>query len=254
VFAVQFQLRYNPSQAQVIDADPARPGVQVIAGSVFSTGFIAQNTVSTSTGVISFAATLLSGAINGSTELIRVNWQPVAAGSAPLTLENVILVNTAGNPIPFTAQNGQLEVSPNCAGIGGVLTLQGRTNHSGITVAGSGGQQTQTQADGSFTAPAADNLTFSFPGYLSAQADVQAFLAQNGSTTGQAVDLGTLTLLAGDLNADNRINIFDLATIAKVYGSGDALADLNADGTVNILDLVLAAGNYGRQGPLTDWR
>lgn len=254
MLAVQLQLRYNPSQAQVIDADPARAGIQVIAGSIFSTGFIAQNSVDTTTGVISFAATLLSGAINGNTELIRVNWQPVAAGSAPLTLENVILVNAAGQPISFTAQNGQLEVSPNCAGIGGVLTLQGRTNHSGIVVAGSGGQQTQTQADGSFTVPTADNLKFSFPGYLSAQADVQSFLAQNQGATSQAVNLGSLTLLAGDLNADNRIDILDLAAIAKVYGSGDVLADLNADGTVNIMDLVLAAGNYGRQGPLTDWQ
>ncbi len=254
MLAVQLQLRYNPSQAQVIDADPARAGIQVIAGSIFSTGFIAQNSVDTNTGVISFAATLLSGAINGNAELIRVNWQPVAAGSAPLSLENVILVNAAGQPISFTAQNGQLEVSPNCAGIAGILTLQGRTHHSGIVVVGSGGQQTQTQADGSFTVPAADNLKFSFPGYLSAQADVQTFLAQNQGATGQAVNLGSLTLLAGDLNADNRVDILDLATIAKVYSSGDTLADLNADGTVNILDLVLAAGNYGRQGPLTDWQ
>jgi hypothetical protein len=254
LLAVQLQLRYNPGQAQVIDADPGRDGVQVTAGSIFSTGFVAQNTVDTTNGIISFAATLLGGTINGTAELIRVNWQPVAAGSAPLTLENVILVNNTGQSIPFTAQNGQLEVSPNCAGIGGVLTLQGRTHHSGIVVAASGGQQTQTQPDGSFTMPTADNLKFSFPGYLSAQADVQAFLAQNQSTTGQAVNLGSLTLLAGDLNADNRIDILDLASIARVYGSEDALADLNADGTVNILDLVLAAGNYGQQGPLTDWR
>lgn len=254
MLAVQLQLRYNPSQAQVIDADPARAGIQVVPGSIFSTGFIAQNSVDTTTGVISFAATLLGGTINGNAELIRVNWQPVAAGSAPLTLENVILVNNAGQSIAFTAQNGQLEVSPNCAGVGGVLTLQGRTNHSGIVVTSSGGRQTQTQADGSFTVPAADNLTFRFPGYLSAQADVQTFLAQNQGATGQAVSLGSLTLLAGDLNGDNRIDILDLAYIAKFYGSGDALADLNADGTVNIMDLVLAAGNYGRQGPLTDWR
>lgn len=254
MLAVQLQLRYNPSLAQVIDADPARAGIQVIAGSIFSTGFIAQNSVDTTTGVISFAATLLSGTINGNAELIRVNWQPITAGSAALTLENVILVNNAGQSISFTAQNGQLEVSPNCAGVGGVLTLQGRTNHSGIVVSSSGGQQTQTQADGSFTVPAADNLIFSFPGYLSAQADVQVLLAQNQGAADQAVRLGTLTLLAGDTNADNRIDILDLAYIAKFYGSSDSLADLNADGTVNILDLVLAAGNYGQQGPLTNWR
>lgn len=254
MLAVQLQLRYNPTLAQVIDADPARAGIQVIAGSIFSTGFIAQNSVDTNTGVISFAATLLSGTINGNAELIRVNWLPVAAGSAPLALENVILVNNAGQSISFTAQNGQFEVSPNCGGIGGVLTLQGRTNHSGIVVSSSGGPQTQTGTDGSFSVPAADTLSFSFPGYLSAQADVRALLTQNQGAADQSVKLGSLTLLAGDVNADNRIDILDLAYIAKFYSSRDSLADLNADGTVNIMDLVLAANNYGQQGPLKDWR
>jgi hypothetical protein len=133
------------------------------------------------------------------------------------------------------------------------LALQGRTNHSGIVVTSSGGQQTQTGADGSFTISSADSLSFSFPGYLSAQADALAQLAQdiNG---GQAASLGTMTLLAGDINADNLIDIVDLAHIARFYGSSDAQADLNGDGAVTILDLVLAAGNYGQRGPLTGWR
>jgi hypothetical protein len=254
LLAVQLQLRYNPSLAQVVDADPARPGVQITAGDVFSSGFVAQNTVATSTGIISFAATLLGGSINGSADLLRVNWQPLAAGSAPLILENAILVDNIGQPITFTQQNGQLEVTSTCAGIAGMLNLQGRTHHAGITVSSSGGQQTQTQADGSFSLPSLESLNFSFPGYLSAQADPQTLLAQSNFATDQALNLGALTMLAGDVNADNRINIFDLAYIAKTYTSNDPLADLNADGTVNIMDLVMAAGNYGQQGPLTNWR
>jgi hypothetical protein len=65
--------------------------------------------------------------------------------------------------------------------------------------------------------------------------------------------LGNITLLAGDINADNLIDIFDLAHMARFYGSSDSQADLNGDGTVSILDLVLAAGNYGQRGPLTGW-
>jgi hypothetical protein len=249
LLGVDLSLRYNPAVAQVIDANPARDGVQVTAGSSFSSGFIAQNTVDTTNGVISFAAITLGNTINGSAELIRVDWQPIAAGSAPLTLENVLLADNNAEPIPFTPQNGQLEVSANCDGVSGVVALQGRTNHSGIVVAGSG-QQVQTGADGAFTVLGADSLSFSHPGYLSAQADVQALLAQNLGSSGQAASLGRLTLLAGDLNADNRIDILDLTYIARYFNSGDTLADLNADGTVNIMDLVLAAGNYGRQGPI----
>jgi hypothetical protein len=254
LIAVQLQLRYDPSIAQVIDADPGRNGVQIRAGSAFSAGFIAQNTVDTTNGVISFAATLLGSTINGNANLITVDWDPLALGSVPLTLENVILVNNAGQSLTFTAQNGQLEVTSNCAGISGVLALQGRTDHSGIIVTSSTGEQTQTPADGSFTIPSAASLSFSFPGYLSAQADTLTQLAQIGNGGGPAVSVGAITLLAGDVNADNRIDILDLAYIAKFYGSGDSLADLNVDGTVNILDLVMAAGNYGQQGPLTNWQ
>ncbi|MBE7471031.1 MAG: hypothetical protein DPW09_35830 [Anaerolineae bacterium] len=249
LLGVELRLRYNPAVAQVIDANPARDGVQVTAGSSFSSGFIAQNTVDTTNGVISFAAITLGSTINGSAELIRVDWQPIAAGSAPLTLENVLLADNNADPIPFTPQNGQLEVSANCDNVSGVVALQGRTDHSGIVIA-AGGQQIQTGADGTFSVSGAGSLSFSHPGYLSAQADAQALLAQNLSSTGQAVSLGRLTLLAGDLNADNRIDILDLTTIARHYNSADTLADLNADGTVNLLDLVLAAGNYGRQGPI----
>jgi len=254
LIAVQLQLRYDPSIAQVIDADPGQNGVQIRVGSAFSGGFIAQNTVDTTNGRISFAATLLGGTINGNSRLITVDWDPLAVGSAPLTLENVILVNNAGQSLTFTAQNGQLEVTSNCAGISGVLALQGRTDHSGIIVTSSTGEQTQTQADGSFTIPSAASLSFSFPGYLSAQADTLTQLAQIGYGGGQAVSVGAITLLAGDVNADNQIDILDLAYIAKFYDSGNSLADLNVDGTVNILDLVMAAGNYGQQGPLTNWQ
>jgi hypothetical protein len=248
LLAVQLQLRYNPSQAQVIDADPGREGVQIRAGSAFASGFVAQNAVDTTNGVISFAATLLGGnTISGTATLIGVDWQPVAVGNANLTLENVILVNNASQPIAFTAQNGQLQVTA-CGGVSGTLALQGRSNYSGITVASSSGEQTQTGADGSFTIANADQLTFSYPGYLSAHLDVRAQLAQSSGTPDQLA-LAAVTLLAGDINADNRIDILDLAYIAKFYSSGDALADLNGDGTVNIMDLVLAAGNYGQTGP-----
>ena len=63
-----------------------------------------------------------------------------------------------------------------------------------------------------------------------------------------------MTLLAGDMNGDEVINIFDLAYIATKYRSTDPLADLTADGQVDIVDLALAATNYKRQGPLAVWR
>ena len=54
--------------------------------------------------------------------------------------------------------------------------------------------------------------------------------------------------LAGDVNGDNSVNIFDLVMVAGQFGkSGAGLSgDVNGDGSVNIFDLVMVAGNFGK--------
>lgn len=245
--AAQLELLYDPAVVQVVDADPGREGVQVTVGSAFSGGFVAQNTVDATTGRVSFAATLFGGDnIDGDATLITVDWDGQTTGNSALTLENIILVGTGGQSLDFTAQNGAITVASSCsAGVSGVVALQGRANHGGIKVVSSAGAATQTAADGSFTIAGGGALTFEFPGYLTAQADPAG---------AQAAALGKLTLLAGDVNGDNVINILDLAYIAKQYRTADPMADLTSDGVVDILDLALAANNYQRRGPLTAWQ
>jgi hypothetical protein len=57
--------------------------------------------------------------------------------------------------------------------------------------------------------------------------------------------------LAGDVDYDGDVDIFDIVTIANAYGTVEgqleynAHCDLDDDGDVDIFDLVLAAGNYG---------
>lgn len=143
--------------------------------------------------------------------------------------------------------------------ISGIVTLQGRSSHNQIDItlsvapcAGQGNApatmpQTltaQTNAQGRFTLladPATPYrcLMARTPDYLEGQAVV-------GATTNTIA----FTLLAGDVNADSRIDILDLASVAAHLGSDAAGADLNADGQVNIFDLTLMAANYGQQGPI----
>lgn len=80
------------------------------------------------------------------------------------------------------------------------------------------------------------------PGYITAQ-----------GTDPVLGDMGTITLLAGDVWPDNKVNIFDLSLMAAHYQTAEATLDLNNDGQVSILDLVLTASNYGQHGPLTRW-
>jgi hypothetical protein len=99
---------------------------------------------------------------------------------------------------------------------------------------------------------AEDRLSLTFPGYLSGQADLRRLDAAHAE--GQANILGTLDILAGDVNGDQRIDVLDMAYVAGRYLSTDPTADLNADGIVNILDMALVAGNYQHRGPLTTWQ
>jgi hypothetical protein len=58
--------------------------------------------------------------------------------------------------------------------------------------------------------------------------------------------------IVGDLNGDGKVDILDIATVAKAFGSfpGDSrwnpIADVNRDGKVDILDIAMVATNFGK--------
>jgi subtilisin family serine protease len=70
----------------------------------------------------------------------------------------------------------------------------------------------------------------------------------------EMLELKPLTLLAGDLNNDNKIDLADLALLALAYHaepgdkSWNPAADLNGDGLVNATDLKILNQNYGLVG------
>ena len=110
-----------------------------------------------------------------------------------------------------------------------------------------------TDADGSFTL----NL---YPGtyYLVVERDYYLDAAQTGIVVevGTTITLPTVTLLGGDSNDSDTINILDLALQGSHYGlnEGDPgwspAADINGDGTVNILDLTISGSNFGKSSPV----
>lgn len=68
------------------------------------------------------------------------------------------------------------------------------------------------------------------------------------------LDLGLISLLAGDLNNDNKIDLTDLTLLSLAYQTkpGDynwnPFADLNGDGLINMFDLTVLTQNYGTAG------
>ena len=72
---------------------------------------------------------------------------------------------------------------------------------------------------------------------------------------GQSVDVGVITLPAGDTDNSGTVDIADAGLIGANFGvdvpPAPADADLNMDAIIDIRDLVLVGGNFGKIGPVT---
>lgn len=99
--------------------------------------------------------------------------------------------------------------------------------------------------DFSLTAPTGSYTVIAVAsGFLSAQGSASL---TGGSTSTKP----TITLLAGDIDANNIIDQFDALTIGMNYNlATPTAADLNNDGVINVLDLELLAASYRETGPL----
>lgn len=256
--AFDITLRFDPNIVQVVDTDSGREGIQVQLGTQFrqNNNFIADNTVDNATGIIRFATTLLgSVVVNGDVTLIEVNWQPVREGQTAVTIENLDLVSANAQPIAVPQIDGTIEVVAQSAGFSGKVILQGRAYNSGAMVTDADGYTMQSSLDGTFYVTNSDHVTINAAGYLRAKLEVSGRLAQLGiASNANAADLGSVVLIAGDMNGDDQINIFDLAYMANSYETTDPVADLNADGIVNILDIALAANNYELTSASISWQ
>lgn len=82
-----------------------------------------------------------------------------------------------------------------------------------------------------------------------------AWPVMNETKTGDNTLVGpwVFVTVAGDVNVDGDVDIFDVVAIASIYGTAepdpkyDANRDIDNDGDVDIYDIVIAAGNYGRR-------
>jgi hypothetical protein len=86
------------------------------------------------------------------------------------------------------------------------------------------------------------------PGYLTAE-------RRDTIVPNATAGLPTVTLVGGDVDRNNVINLVDVVIIGSAVGkcagmSGyDPAADVNADACVDVYDLALAGANFGRAGP-----
>ncbi len=134
----------------------------------------------------------------------------------------------------------------------GKVMLQGRMSHQGIRITIDDLPLATTNTEGSYA------VLGSIPrGQHVIKAEKTGYLCARGhlEIRDEAITetMPPVTLLAGDLNGDDAINLFDLVLISTIFGNQDTeslRSDLNADGAVNLFDLVLVGNNLGKSGPI----
>jgi hypothetical protein len=187
--------------------------------------------------------------LDGDLHVATIRFRGRDLGTSPLVWANLILANDVGASIPYFANTGNIEVADRI-NIVGYAFLQGRTNHAGIDVEASGPIVAgfTTAADGRYelTDVRSGRYQFLF------EHDMYLATRLRNCDTGAGTEYRppAVTLVAGDLNRDQLIDIRDLTRCAGVFGSADPGADINGDGVVNLFDLVLIGINFGRAGPV----
>jgi len=262
---VEVHLTFDPTLVQIVDADgdPAN-GVQLTVEDALFDGTLqlGQNVADNAAGTIDFALTQIDGTpvFNASAAVASFEWTPATGVEEPtdtqVTVTEAILATPDGHPITVDEiSHGTIVVGPSDEeGIAGTIKLQGRYDHSGTMVSALLENpeccHVFTDAEGYFKTVPPEAGTYAVTawrrGYLRARRTGVPY------NPGQLTDMGTVTLLGGDVVPDEVIDICDITYIASRFGGTDVFADVTDDGQVNILDLTATAANFGQSGP-TPW-
>ena len=261
VYGVEFDLDFDPSLLEVVDADGGTAGIQISVGSMWpgSDYTVVQNTADNGSGTIEFAAYLLDpqpemDVVAG--QVARIEFHALDAGVSDLDLDNALGSTKEGASISFSLADGTLEVLGS-GSVHGIVEVQGRSgpNWDGAQVIVSGGPC----GGYSYSVPVtAANGAWSISGIVAGtyEVSVEMPLYLDGLKMGVSVtgggdaDVGQVKVLGGDCNDDDTVNINDATILGPAFGSStggpgwDASADINADGSVNILDAAILGGNW----------
>ncbi len=219
---------------------------------------VAKSLVSTDTLEIAVSRQGAVTDLTGPLTLLTVQVQANAVtdpDTTPLTLADWKFGRKGGVDVPAdTIINLDVVVVDDTGNdIVGTVKVEGRDadNQAGHIVTDGATLTATTDISGAFTLA---NVEF---GTYSLTADSAGFLAatcENVDHSGGETTLLESTLLAGDIDDSDSIDITDAVAIGNVFGStAGETADLNVDGVVDILDLILMAANYGQSSLDNPW-
>jgi hypothetical protein len=281
VVGIDAYVNFDPTCLKVVDMDGSVSGVQITPGTTLNE--IIQNTADNGTGHIDFSAGVLGGSApypSGTFTLATIRFQALSPTSPTTSISfstsglrrTYISGDIVGNDVTGTLGSGTCTI---VAGINVDITvgLQGFNRPDAAW---------QVPLNVKFFTPGADVLSataqYNFTltaSKVNSTAQVCCSCIQPGSydvsigsahtlinvkrhitisLTSYQVDLGTL--LEGNANNNEVINIVDFSILAGAYNKNNgeagynAMADFDGSGRVSMADFSLLSGNYTRVSPV----
>lgn len=214
VYGAQVDLDFDPAILQVASGD-------LTPGWCPQPDFVATNTANNTLGTIDYAVTQLNptAACNGGV-VATITFTCIAEGTSPVTYTSSIISDVGGSPIAHGSQDGTVECIQSAVDVIGSVALQSWPDPSGVEVTlfdsfGVADGPVVVGPDGTFVLRSNDmrpnniyRVVAAYDRYLSAEA--------SGITAnpGDVIDLGLVTLRAGDINGDGKINILDMTALS----------------------------------------
>lgn len=187
-------------------------------------------------------------ALSGDGDFATLTVSAITTGTLELDCTPLVS-NEDGFGLPISALHSTIKILQPPIGISGLSTYQSRRNHAGIEVSATGptNKITTTLETGRFELPELSFGSYEIkaetPGHLYNCIDnVEA-------PPGEATVLDLSKLLAGDVNGDHKINIFDATAVTSVFSQAPVSGqptDFNADGIVDIFDLTPLGRNFNK--------
>jgi hypothetical protein len=113
LYGYQVEIAFDPAVVEVIDADPAKTGVQAALGSFLKPDFVFRNEANNTLGTFVCAVSQLapSTAVSGSGTLLTLSFRGKADGVSSVRFTSLMLANMDGEVISTSQQNAQIEAS-----------------------------------------------------------------------------------------------------------------------------------------------
>ena len=116
IYGFEVHITFDPAVLEVVDADPAAPGIQILPGDFISPSqqsFTIRNQADNVTGTLEYAITLMNPAppVSGTGRLFNIAFRAIAGGTAAVSITDRSLLGTrTGETIAPIRQDFQVTI------------------------------------------------------------------------------------------------------------------------------------------------